>query len=296
MKQKTFIQILGTAQDGGYPQVGCNCPNCKAAKDNPKLIRLPSCLGVIDTISNKSFIIDATPALPNQLERLNNMANKLSLPKDHLKGILLTHAHLGHYTGLMYLGKEALNTNNLSVYCTKDMCDFLSNNAPWSDLIENGNIKLVKLDLENEFKLTESLNIRAVSVPHRNEHADTVGFIIKGKEKSAFYLPDFDYWNDFTDQFNKITKEIDYMFLDGTFFDENELMQLRSRNFSEVPHPHIKKSITLFKEGILKKNKSKIYFTHFNHTNRVLSSDNKYKAFVYSSDFNILDEEDCFDI
>ena len=42
-----------------------------------------------------------------------------------LDGIFLTHAHVGHYTGLMYLGKESVAARGVPVYGTRRMGQYL---------------------------------------------------------------------------------------------------------------------------------------------------------------------------
>lgn len=293
MEKQMIVQILGTAQDGGYPQLGCDCPNCQTVKTDVRLKRLPSSLGLFDCESNQSFIFDATPEFPEQLRLLNSKAKQLGLSKSHFSGIFLTHAHLGHYTGLMYLGKEALNTKELPVYCTPAMAQFLENNSPWADLIKNKNI-IPQIINPNEEVQIGNLKVKSILVPHRNEHADTVGFLIQGKNKNFFYLPDLDHWDGFQSQFNQILSETDYIFIDGSFYDQFELAKFRNRDPLEVPHPPIAKTIKLFQEGIFKKSKAEIYFTHFNHTNQILSMTGEAKQFIKSSGFDTLSEGQLF--
>eukprot|EP00957_Ditylum_brightwellii_P156501 11911053-Ditylum_brightwellii.AAC.1 len=61
-------------------------------------------------------------------------------------GIFLTHAHIGHYTGLMYLGREALGAVDVPVYAMPRMRSFLKNNGPWSQLVSLGNINIQNLE------------------------------------------------------------------------------------------------------------------------------------------------------
>jgi pyrroloquinoline quinone biosynthesis protein B len=289
--------VLGTAQDGGYPHPGCSCPNCKRSRRNTSLKRLPASLGIIDPSEKESFIIDATPELPKQLALLNHKTQEYGLPPNNLSGILLTHAHMGHYTGLMYLGKEALDTDNLPVYCTSAMKKFIENNLPWSDLVENDNI-MIHVNDKDKTQLTGRISIQGIPVPHRNEHADTVGFLIKGKNKNIFYLPDLDHWDNFITKFSQVIENVDYVFIDGTFYDETELGEHRGRDMSEVPHPPIKKTIKIFKNNNIKKenNRTKIYFTHFNHTNRVLSLDHELIDTIKAAQYGVLSEEMIFKI
>jgi len=283
----TKIKVLGTAQDAGHPQLNCSCEHCQQARKDKSLTLLQSSIAAADLKAKKTFIFDATPAFSEQLDRLNEFTAAEKMGAEHLSGIFLTHAHLGHYTGLMYLGKEALNTSDFPVYLSQKMLDFLKSNAPWSDIVEN-NLKPIVFNFEEDYQLTENISFRAVEVEHRNEHADTAGFIVKAKDQSFFYLPDFDSWSSFADRFIKILKEVDYAFIDGTFFDRKELGELRGRELSQVPHPPILESMELLAD-LDAAEKQKIYFTHFNHTNRIFDQDGIKKKLIKKNGFNILE-------
>ena len=75
-------------------------------------------------------MIDATPDFAEQLHFLtsNNIRE--------LKGIFLTHAHIGHYTGLMHLGREVMGAKSTVVNVMPKMESFLRNNGPWSQLVD----------------------------------------------------------------------------------------------------------------------------------------------------------------
>ncbi len=135
--------LLGTAQDGGLPQAGCYCVRCAAARANPALRQWAACLGLVDYSTRQSWLIDATPDFREQLDALHRIA-----PDCPLAGIILTHAHTGHYAGLIHLGREAWGTRDMPVYASPRMADFLRRNAPWSQLVALGNVELRPRDLE----------------------------------------------------------------------------------------------------------------------------------------------------
>ena len=103
--------LLGLAQDGGVPQAGCYCPNCDRARRDPTQRQLVACLGLVDHTTGQSWLIDATPDFRVQLHTLHQFA-----PDCVLAGIILTHAHIGHYTGLIHLGPEVMNVSGMPVY------------------------------------------------------------------------------------------------------------------------------------------------------------------------------------
>ncbi|MCK4571227.1 pyrroloquinoline quinone biosynthesis protein PqqB, partial [Candidatus Bipolaricaulota bacterium] len=97
--------VLGTAQDGGIPHFGCDCSHCRAAWNDDSKRRLVASLGIIDHGAKAYWLVDASPDIREQLHLLVS-----SYPSYRLAGVLLTHAHIGHYLGLAFLGRESLNT------------------------------------------------------------------------------------------------------------------------------------------------------------------------------------------
>ncbi len=227
--------LLGTTQDGGLPQAGCDCINCAPARKDPARRGLVACLGLVDRTAGQSWLIDATPNLPDQLAALQDLA-----PDCLLAGILLTHAHAGHYTGLIHLGREAWNTHELPVYASSRMARFLRGNAPWSQLVSLANIRLHLLDPGDEVKLSPDLAVIPVPVPHRGEISDTLAFVVcgpsprRGPARRLFYCPDIDSWERWEHDMREFVAEMDVALLDGTFFSSEEL---GGRDLSDIPHP-----------------------------------------------------------
>lgn len=257
---QTSIVVLGTTQDAGSPQMACNKACCLEVEDN----RMVSCLGVIDPKNHLSILIDASPDIVEQSRLLKEYASfpHFGIPN----AIFLTHAHIGHYTGLMYLGKESMAADSLPVFCMPRMNRFLHQNGPWDLLIKEGRIKLVPLMNKQFIPLSDQLSIAPLLVPHRDEYSETVGYLIQGPNKLALYIPDIDKWDLWEENMLAWIKEVDYAILDGTFFDGDELP---NRDMSEVPHPFVVESMDLFKTLSFNE-KGKIIFSHLNHTNPLL--------------------------
>ncbi len=265
MTPKTpYIAVLGIAQDAGFPQAACQKACCKRTVEQPESKRLVSCLALIDPISQQRWLLDATPDFREQLQRLDSL--QVGVKEEYLSGIFLTHAHIGHYTGLMHLGREVMGTKEVKVYAMPRMSSFLTNNAPWSQLLILQNIALQPLENEETVVLNERLKVTPYLVPHRDEFSETVGFKIEGTSKSALFIPDIDKWHLWNRDILKEIKKVDYAFLDATFYANGEIA---GRDMSEIPHPFIEESLTLFAD-LPAKEKAKVHFIHFNHTNPVL--------------------------
>ena len=274
-----LLKVLGTIQDGGIPHMGCSKECCSNYFLSKKSRIGVSSLGVSNLKHNTNYIIDATPNINFQLIDLIGNAD----PSKKLNGIFLTHAHMGHYAGLLNFGRESLNSKNIPLYLMPKFYNFILNNGPWNQLVELNNIKLNKIYNREKVILHNNLSFTPIQVPHRDEYSETVGYVIEGIHKKALYIPDIDKWAKWEVSIVEMIKNVDYAFLDGTFFDEKEI---NNRDISEIPHPFIIESLKLFKE-LDESEKSKVYFIHLNHTNPVLNSESSEYKKVISAGFNI---------
>ncbi len=243
--------LLGVAQDGGLPQPGCHCPNCEAARANPALRQMVVSLGLVDATAGQSWLIDATPDFPAQYDALTAPAP--------LAGIMLTHAHMGHYPGLLWLGPEAMNARAMPVYATRRMADFLRDNAPWSGLTAGGHIELREVRPGVEFSLSAHLRATPVIVPHRDEYSDAVAWLLRGPARTLFYCPDTDHWDAFKPDLRSWLSRADVALLDGTFFSPDELP---GRDIAQIPHPLVTETAHHLTDAAVE-----TVFIHLNHTN-----------------------------
>ena len=273
-----YIQVLGIVQDAGYPHIGCEKDCCKVVSPGDYFV---SCLGLVDKTNNKRYLFDATPDIHNQINLLEKF------PEANLiDGIFLTHAHIGHYTGLMYLGREGLGGKNIMVYALKRMARFLTKNGPWDQLVKLNNISIQTISNKEFVKLSENIFVIPIRVPHRDEYSETVGYKIIGKSKKILFIPDIDKWDEWKKSIIEEVKLVDYAFIDGTFYNGSEL----NRDMREIPHPSIEETLQLFSDQPLAE-RNKIYFIHINHTNPILTNKNGIRDMVESLGFNIAERD-----
>jgi len=248
MAMKWEAVVVGVAQDGGVPHVGCSCVRCEAAAAGRRIH--VACIALTD--GARVFFLDATPDFPTQLRMMG-----VTRPD----GIFLTHAHMGHVTGLLYLGREALATHGVAVHATDSMHAYLRANAPWRDLEEQQRVTLlpnVRVDLGG-------LVVRSFHVPHRAEHTDTVGYIVEGSRSSLMFLPDIDSWDAWDTDVRDAVQSVDVAFLDATFYSEDEFPH---RDPAEVPHPRVTDTMDRL-QGL----GDRVRLIHLNHTNPLLTDD-----------------------
>lgn len=259
-----YLVVLGIAQDGGYPHAGCQRTCCERVFSGKNPPRLCVCLGLVDPRAGKVFMLEATPSFAEQWRRLQTVA---ACPdKRAPDGIFLTHAHIGHYAGLMQLGREVMGAKNTPVWAMPRMEKFLRENGPWSQLVGLQNIDLRPLRADSTVQLTADLRITPFAVPHRDEFSETVGYRIESNSKKVLFIPDIDKWEKWPRDIVEQVRAVDCALLDATFFQDGELV---GRTMREVPHPFVAETMSRFASEPTAERK-KVTFIHLNHTNPLL--------------------------
>lgn len=258
-----FIQVLGVAQDAGLPQANCYRPHCMDAWEDPSKRRLATSIAVVDRDAGRKYLFDATPDMREQLYALHTIA-----PDDEyeLGGVFLTHAHMGHYTGLVHFGREAAGTQGIPVYAMPRMYEFLAANGPWDQLVRLQNIELRRIAHDEPLRLGPNVTVTPMLVPHRDEYSETVAYRIDGPSRSAVFIPDIDKWNLWAVDVRDLVRSVDYALLDATFFRDGEL---GGRDMSKIRHPFVSESMDLL-DALDAGEKARVIFIHMNHTNPLL--------------------------
>ncbi|MDH3648010.1 MAG: MBL fold metallo-hydrolase [Gammaproteobacteria bacterium] len=283
--EQPFLVVLGIAQDGGVPQTG---DTKHAAWRNPALRRLVVSLALVDPQSEERWLFEATPDLKEQLNRLDTIA-PVSARSPGLSGIFLTHAHIGHYTGLAQLGHEALGARAVPVYVMPRFAEFLETNGPWNQLVRYENIKLDRLQDGVPLRLNKRLTVTPFLVPHRQEYSEVVGFRIEGPACTVIFLPDIDSWETWDEQgthIEELIADADIAYVDATFYDNGEIP---GRDMSGFPHPFIRHSMQRFSR-LPANERAKIRFIHLNHTNPALYAGSDARKEIMARGFRVAAE------
>jgi pyrroloquinoline quinone biosynthesis protein B len=276
--QSEYIYVLGNTQDAGLPHIGCNHKFCQ---DNFNTYEeyFATSLAVVNSDLRKYILFEATPDITYQLNYLkNNIFQEFLLPES----LYITHAHIGHYTGLMYFGREALGAKNLLVKVLPKMSEFVKKNGPWSQLVALNNIQIQGVNFGRSNKELTNISVTPVQVPHRDEFSETAGYIIQGENKKALFIPDIDKWEKWSNDLIQYAKEFDYLLLDATFYSSKEI----NRDIREIPHPLVTETMSLL-DNLSPEIKRKVYFIHMNHTNLMLDPNSELSKLVISKGFNI---------
>lgn len=275
--------VLGAGQDAGAPQIGN--PQDPAWED-PSLRLTPTSIALVDHDAGQRYLFEATPQITSQLNLLDKLAPS-SGDSLSVSGVFLTHAHIGHYAGLMFFGREAAGASGVSVYAMPRMTDYLQSNGPWEQLIDLQNIEMMTLKDRVPMALSEDLSVTPYRVPHRDEYSETVGYVIKTKGKNTLFVPDIDSWDEWDAEFDlrleDMLEHVDFAFIDATFYDDHELP---GRDMTLIPHPRVEATMDRLANQPAKV-RSRVQFIHYNHTNPIRFPDAEETQDVYARGFQI---------
>lgn len=279
------LRILGIAQDGGLPHIGCDCERCDAARSDPERRASPvASVAAIAPQQRAVWIVDATPDLARQLDMLADVRELAvgGVDRTPLSGILLTHAHIGHYLGLAQLGYEAVSAEGVPVHASARMVEFLRTNAPWDQLVRLHNIEPKVAEPGVSVELGDGLTATPLRVPHRGEYTDTLGWYLSGARKRVLYIPDTDPWAKWDADIDTVLEGVQLLLVDGTFYDGDELP---GRDLSEIGHPLMTDTMDRFADRLGPD--FELWFIHLNHSNPTLDPDSPQRRKLEQAGFVI---------
>jgi pyrroloquinoline quinone biosynthesis protein B len=260
--------VLGIAQDGGLPHFGCEQPCCVQARASGRVL-FPACLGVVDRRGDgppRLLLVEATPRIEEQVALLHELAGVHGRGRQPVDAVLTTHAHLGHYLGLAWFGREVAGSRRLPLHASPRFCAFVREHAPWRQLVAQEQILPQAFVVGEAFAPWPGLQVTALAVPHRDEWSDTMAFVVRGPNRAALFVPDVDAWEKEPGLLGRLLDGVDVAYLDGTFYDGRELPD---RDLAEIPHPLMTRTMALLAD-VAQARPGALRFLHCNHTNPVL--------------------------
>jgi pyrroloquinoline quinone biosynthesis protein B len=238
--------VLGSGQDGGTPQFG-----------TPDGVGRDRCASSVAVVASDGLVLlfDASPDIRAQSQRLP----RRDPGTEPVDAVFITHAHMGHYAGLLHFGKEAAATHGVPLFAPKSVIAFLDTNEPWATLFSEGHFDPVALNTATAS--VGGIDVQAIPVPHRSEHSSACGFSVSVEgEPWLLYTPDIDSWDMWPDAEAELTRHR-VSLIDAAFSDPNELPL---RPMSEVRHPMVPDTIDRFAHIATQR---RLVLTHINHTN-----------------------------
>jgi pyrroloquinoline quinone biosynthesis protein B len=285
------VFVLGIAQDGGVPQLGCDAECCQRARLDPSERRLRTALGVRARDGKQLMLVEATPDVEAQVALLHQLTNTTGRGRNPVDACLVTHGHTGHWLGLLNFGREAAASTALPLYCTERFAGFVQTTPPLKLLASEKHVEPRVITAGTPFAPLKGLQVEAIPVPHRDEFTDTVAFVLRGPKRSLLFLPDIDQWSKWDRDIVQLVESVDYALIDGTFHSANELP---GRSLEQIPHPLVPRTMELLAATAMR-HPGRVHFIHFNHTNRLLR-DPAARASLEAHGFRVADEGQWFEL
>jgi pyrroloquinoline quinone biosynthesis protein B len=281
------IKVLGSAAGGGFPQWNCGCSNCDRARRGlsgfrPRTqaqVAISPCLG-------SWFLLNASPDLRQQLLRDPDFAPAQQTRGTPISAIILMSADVDGVMGLLHMREF----QPLKIYATASVLRVLKEENSLFRTLERSlpPVQWETLPCDRPISIYQGAGeansvLTCKAVPLGGDYPDYVGaglrkdlakqeavigleFVQEGKK--FFYAPSL---SGHSDDWKCHAKESDLAFLDGTFWDDNELIDVRgsgkrAREIGHVPLSGPDGLLAQFPSA----GKDRRILIHLNNTNPVL--------------------------
>ena len=285
------VTVLGSAAGGGFPQWNCACGNCSRLRAGHLHSKARSqAQVVVCPDAGKCYLLNASPDLRTQILSMPSLAPARPPRDTPIAGVLLTSADVDSVAGLLHLREF----QPLHIYATASVRRIvLGENrifrvleranppATWHDIPLN---IWFPLGVANSSSGEPSLRCRMV--PLGGAYPDyvsedlrrslppgeaVIGLVLAQGSKQAFYAPALP---GRSDEWKNWARSSDLCLLDGTFWDENELISagVGSKTAREIGHVPLSGV-----GGLLEESNSGIrgrrVLIHINNTNPILDEE-----------------------
>jgi len=293
------IKLLGTAAGGGFPQWNCACSNCSGLRDGSvRATARTQAQAAISFDGAHWSLLNASPDLRNQIERAPELAPHANGTSRNtpISSVVLTAADLDHVLGLLALREF----QPLRIYSTPAVQQILRSNSFFRMLERlTGQSRWVDVLPEQSFSPEVPANGSSIhpialggkfpsyaSGPMTAELDQAVmGLVIESGGKRLAYAPALP---EAPDSLLQILESCDVIFIDGSFWSDDELQRSAANMPAarEIGHlPLSGNGGTLERLSGLKRPRKVL--THINNTNPILNEDSPENAQVRAAGWEL---------
>ncbi|HXA79301.1 MAG TPA: pyrroloquinoline quinone biosynthesis protein PqqB [Candidatus Acidoferrales bacterium] len=284
------IKVLGSAAGGGFPQWNCGCSNCDRARRGLSGFHPRTQAQVaVSPCHGSWFLLNASPDLRQQLLRDPDFAPAEQTRGTPISAIILMSADVDGVMGLLHMREF----QPLKIYATASVLRVLKEENSLFRSLERSAppVEWEALRFDRPISIDQRAGeansvLTCEAVPLGGDYPDYVGaglrkdlakqeavigleFVQEGKK--FFYAPSLSGRND---DWKCHAKESDLAFLDGTFWADNELIDVRGSGKTAREIGHVPLSGP---EGLLAQfpsaGKDRRVLIHLNNTNPVLDEE-----------------------
>jgi pyrroloquinoline quinone biosynthesis protein B len=285
------VTVLGSAAGGGFPQWNCACPNCSGLRAGSLHYQARSqAQVVVCSNAGECYLLNASPDLRPQILSTPLLAPSKTPRHTPIAGVLLTSADVDSVAGLLHLREF----QPLHIYATPSVRRIVLEENRIFHVLERANPPAIWQDvpldtwfpLEQVNSSSEESSIRCRMVPLGSAYPDyvsaglrrslppgeaVVGLVLAQENKQIFYAPALPGGSE---EWKGWVQSSDLCLLDGTFWDENELISagVGSKTAREIGHVPLSGAGGLLEEFDPAKRGRRVLI-HINNTNPILDEE-----------------------
>ena len=285
------VTVLGSAAGGGFPQWNCACPNCSRLRAGHLRFQARSqAQVVVCPNAGECYLLNASPDLRAQIVATPLLTPGQPPRNTPIAGVLLTSADVDSIAGLLHLREF----QPLHIYSTLSVRRIVLEENRIFRVLNRANPPAIwhDMQLNTWFPLGTATSssgepsIRCRMVPLGSAYPDyvsqglrrsllpdeaVIGLVLAQGSKQAFYAPALpgrsEEWKDWA-------RSSDLCLLDGTFWDENELISagVGSKTAREIGHVPLSGAgglLEMSNAGM----RGRRVLIHINNTNPILDED-----------------------
>ncbi|MDD4932275.1 MAG: MBL fold metallo-hydrolase [Methylacidiphilaceae bacterium] len=271
------LLVLGSGAGGGVPQWNCRCSYCTQAREerdlppSKKVFRHTQASIAIAETEEPWLLVNASPDLCSQFaERAELSPPEGSLRGSPLGAVALTDGQIDHATGLLFLREGA----ELNLICTDPVWKSLGSTFPIVPVLRHFlPVRRLAYPAELDSLIVEALPLPAGPAPYEaptNESGHLVALRILGKKsgRRVVYAPGLP---GISPEFTDFVAGCDALFVDGTFWSEEELAPMSPERRRSILRSHLPVSgpggTLAWLSGLPIREK---FYIHINNTNPIL--------------------------
>lgn len=305
------VKILGSAAGGGFPQWNCACPNCRRLRMGTLHGKARTQAQIAISADGEAwYLLNASPDLRFQLEETPELQPRREPRHTPIAGVVLTSGDLDHVLGLLLLREF----QPLRVYGAPSLQRILTEENAVFRMLFSGQRGLVWTDLspgeEMELRDTAGRNSNIVVEPiplpgNYPRYVDSniapalpageavLGVCLHTRDEQGnatsrrlAYAPGLAQLDEGT---LRAFDSADLLFVDGTFWSEDELCAAAGRTASQMGHLPISGERGTLRQlaGLTKPRK---VFIHINNTNPILDEDSPEYQQVRSAGWEVAED------
>ena len=308
-----YLEILGSAAGGGFPQWNCNCRNCRLLRGGtfrgkPRLQTQVA----LSPDRNSWFLLNASPDLRLQIERTPCLYPQSGGRHSPISGVLVTGADIDQIAGLLSLRE----LHRLSLYSTPSirrileedntvfgMLKRIPHQLSWHEITPGEHFPLLDPSGTNSgigctvFSLAS--RYPAYVLPQRASSLKPdeaqLGVLVESPSGGKLaYLPAV---RDISPPLVERLSLVDLVLFDGTFWSDDELIQIQASGASAGEMGHIPVS---GENGSLRKLAAlrcpRKVFIHVNNTNPMLDESSPQYRAVREAGWEVAEDGNQFEL